>query len=61
MRVLESSIHHLMPMYMAVDVKNSFGNYLLLNSIHKRLSFTFLHSFDYSTNNLIGMSDRAVG
>lgn len=56
MKALDSAIHHSMPMYEAFDVKTNLGNYLTLNSEHRRLSFTFLRSFDYSTENLIGKS-----
>lgn len=54
MKVLDSAIHHTMVMHQAFDVKMNLGNYLTLNGEHKRLSFTFLKRFDYSTNNLIG-------
>lgn len=52
-KVLESTIHQVMPSFNNPFLKISFNNYLTLNNRHRHLSFTYLNSFDYSTNSLI--------
>ena len=49
-----SSIHHSLPGYKAFDVKMNLSNFLALDGIHRRLSFTYLRTFDYSIDSLIG-------
>lgn len=43
-----------MPMISDFDLKMNLNNFLILNSEYKRLSFTYLNNFDYSTDSLIG-------
>ena len=59
-KVLTSSIHHVMPFFEGFDLKNNLANFLILNSEHQRLSFTYLHAFDYSTDSLIGTTLHSV-
>lgn len=52
-----ASFHPLAPGF---DVKINLNGFLILNSGHRRLSFTYLHNFEYSTNSLIGEQLRSA-
>lgn len=50
MKILQSTIHHAMPLFKnKIKLKIHLNNFLILNNEHRILSFTFLQSFDYST------------
>ena len=54
MKKLEASIHFAFPLFSGFDMKMNLDNFLSLNSAHHRLSFTYLNSFYYSAESLIG-------
>ena len=55
-KVLERTIYRVMLSFQGFDMKMSFINFLTLNNEHKRMSFTFLRQFDYSTMALTEVS-----
>ena len=55
-KVLEQAIYHVMPYIRGIDIKLNFIAFLTLNNEHKRMSFTYLRRFDYSTMALIEVS-----
>ena len=61
-KVLELMIYRVMPSFQGFDMKLNFINFLALNNEHMRISFTYLHRFDYSTMSLIevGVNEENV-
>ena len=54
LKVLETAIHHVIPLTKDLHLKQNLMSFLILNNEHRRLSFTYLRHFNYSTETLIG-------
>ena len=59
-KVLERSIHQAMTKHKDVRLKLALNHYLILNNEHKVISYTYLRTHDYSSWDLVEVSNDAI-